>query len=91
MTANKAILGEKGTELFSVESNGPAIPILTVYYPEVAFFVAPKILTGRNSRPVVGGDNPGTLSEALQLHSVHQRRIGTDFLITGYVEKNTER
>ena len=44
MTANKAILGEKGTELFSVESYGPAIPIQAVYYPEVAFFVARNLV-----------------------------------------------
>ncbi len=51
---------------------------------KVAFFVAPKILCGRGSRPVVGGDNPLALAEALALINMRSRTVGDDLLITGY-------
>ena len=51
---------------------------------KVAFFVAPKILCGRGSRPVVGGDNPLALAEAKELINMRSRSVGDDLLITGY-------
>ena len=51
---------------------------------KIAFFVAPKILGGRDSRPVVGGASPAALSEAIELTDRQVRRIGQDLLITGY-------
>ena len=50
---------------------------------QVHFFIAPKILGGRQSRPVVGGDNPLKMSEALGLDFVSVRTFGKDLLITG--------
>ena len=50
---------------------------------KVVLFVAPKILGGRNSRPAVGGADPATLAEALELENMQVRRIGTDLMITG--------
>lgn len=55
---------------------------------QVAFFVAPKILCGRNSRPVVGGDNPVSLSSAISLYNMNARKIGDDILLTGYINNN---
>ena len=52
---------------------------------KVAFFVAPKVLGGRDSRPVVGGGTAASLAEALPLDGLTTRRIGDDLLITGYV------
>lgn len=49
---------------------------------EIAFFIAPKILGGRGSRPVVAGDNPLRLAEALELHDVSTRLVGPDLLYT---------
>ena len=54
---------------------------------KVEFYVAPKILGGRGSRPVVGGPNPATLSEALELTNVTVRRAGADLVVSGYVKK----
>ncbi len=51
---------------------------------KVAFFVAPKILGGRGSRPVVGGPDPDRLAEAMALERLHAERVGDDLLITGY-------
>ena len=52
---------------------------------KVEFFVAPKILGGRASRPVVGGAAPESLAEALPLRDVRTRRVGEDILVTGYL------
>jgi diaminohydroxyphosphoribosylaminopyrimidine deaminase/5-amino-6-(5-phosphoribosylamino)uracil reductase len=49
----------------------------------VAFFVAPKILGGRNSRPVVGGAERTNLDEAWQLAQTRCERVGEDFLLQG--------
>lgn len=52
---------------------------------QVALFLAPKILGGRESRPVIGGRNPDSLAEALRLHEMRTVRSGEDLLITGYL------
>ena len=49
----------------------------------VAFFVAPKILGGRESRPVVGGANRACLDDAWQLAQTRCERVGEDFLLQG--------
>ena len=53
---------------------------------KVAFFVAPKILGGRNSRPVVGGDDMPSLDDALHLQEMTATPVGGDLLITGYCQ-----
>ena len=54
---------------------------------QIQFFIAPKILCGRGSRPVVGGDNPLKLAEALKINGMESKMIGDDLLVTGYCEK----
>jgi len=52
---------------------------------KISFFIAPKILMGRNSRPVVGGESPESLEDALQLQNISHQSIGADLLIEGYL------
>ncbi|OGV82137.1 MAG: riboflavin biosynthesis protein RibD [Lentisphaerae bacterium RIFOXYA12_64_32] len=52
---------------------------------KVQFYVAPKILGGRGSRPVVGGPDPIALADALALCDVRIQRVGADFVVTGRV------
>jgi diaminohydroxyphosphoribosylaminopyrimidine deaminase/5-amino-6-(5-phosphoribosylamino)uracil reductase len=52
---------------------------------KLAFFIAPKILGGRGSRPVVGGENPLSLGEALPLKHITYEQVGKDLQITGYL------
>ncbi len=49
---------------------------------QLHFFLAPKILGGRDSRPVVGGDNPLSLAEAIPLAQMKTQAIGQDILVT---------
>jgi diaminohydroxyphosphoribosylaminopyrimidine deaminase/5-amino-6-(5-phosphoribosylamino)uracil reductase len=51
----------------------------------VAFFYAPKILGGRDSRKGVAGDGAKSLSEVIQLHEVEWRKLGEDLLLLARV------
>lgn len=53
---------------------------------KVCFFIAPKIIGGRDSRPVVGGEAVPSLEEALGLAETTCRRVGDDFLLEGYCQ-----
>lgn len=53
---------------------------------KVCFFIAPKIIGGRDSRPVVGGQAVPSLAEALNLSATVCRRVGDDFLLEGYCQ-----
>ncbi len=54
---------------------------------KVMFFIAPKIIGGRESIPAVGGKNFLRLAEALRLQEVKMKKVGADFLVEGYLEK----
>lgn len=72
-----AILAEGGSELASSLISAGIIN-------KTAFYIAPKILGGKNSKPVIGGANPSSLGDALDLKDVKIKQIGEDLLITGY-------
>lgn len=52
---------------------------------KVVFFIAPKILGGRNSIPAIGGNYCRSLHDALIINDIKINRIGQDIMITGYV------
>jgi diaminohydroxyphosphoribosylaminopyrimidine deaminase/5-amino-6-(5-phosphoribosylamino)uracil reductase len=52
---------------------------------KVMFFIAPKIIGGRESYPVVGGGTFRRLEEAYQLKGISARKIGEDLLVEGYL------
>jgi len=76
-----SILVEGGGELAAAMFNAGVVN-------KVEFHVAPKILSGRNSRPVVGGINPLSLSEAYNLTDVKFKKLGNDISVSGNVLKN---
>ena len=51
----------------------------------VAFFYAPKILGGRDSRKTVAGEGARSLAEAIRLRDVEWKRLGPDLLLTARV------
>lgn len=53
---------------------------------KVLFFVAPKIIGGRNAISSVMGKGIARIDEAIKLERLKLRRIGEDFLIEGYVK-----
>lgn len=54
---------------------------------KVLFFIAPKIIGGRNSYTVVGGKTFRRLEDAYRLIDVKLKRVGDDFLVEGYIRK----
>lgn len=52
---------------------------------KVMFFIAPKIIGGRRSFPVVGGEYYRKLADAISVHEIKIHRIGEDILIEGYL------
>lgn len=54
---------------------------------KVMYFVAPKIIGGRESYPAVGGTSYRTIEDALRVENIRVRRIGEDILIEGYPKK----
>ncbi len=54
---------------------------------KVMFFIAPKIIGGRDSFPAVGGKSFRKLADAYRLSDVKTKLIGEDILIEGYIRK----
>ena len=52
---------------------------------KVVMFIAPKLMTGRDSLCSVGGSAPEKLIEAVTLHEVTSRFVGQDMMVEGYV------
>jgi diaminohydroxyphosphoribosylaminopyrimidine deaminase/5-amino-6-(5-phosphoribosylamino)uracil reductase len=83
-------LGAENVTSLLVEGGGEvnASFLLGGLAQRVAFFYAPKILGGRDSRKAVGGDGAKSLAEALQLRDVEWKRIGPDLLLTALLVKS---
>ncbi len=54
---------------------------------KVMFFIAPKILGGRDSFPAVGGKSFRSLADAYKIRDIKTRHIGEDILIEGYLQQ----
>ncbi len=54
---------------------------------KVMFFIAPKIIGGRESFPSVGGKTYRSLQGAHRLKDLKIKRIGEDILVEGYIRK----
>jgi diaminohydroxyphosphoribosylaminopyrimidine deaminase/5-amino-6-(5-phosphoribosylamino)uracil reductase len=52
---------------------------------KVMFFIAPKILGGKDSYPSIGGRSSRRLEDAYRLKDVKVRRCGEDILVEGYL------
>jgi len=52
---------------------------------KIVMFIAPAIMTGKDSLCSVGGISPKTLDHSIKLHSVTSRFIGQDLMIEGYI------
>ncbi len=60
--------------------------LLGGFAQRVAFFYAPKILGGRDSRKGVAGDGAKKLGEVIRLREVEWRKLGEDLLLTAKLE-----
>jgi diaminohydroxyphosphoribosylaminopyrimidine deaminase / 5-amino-6-(5-phosphoribosylamino)uracil reductase len=83
-------LGQKDINSLLLEGGGElaANALAAGIVDQVSFFIAPKILLGRDSRPVVAGDSPFSLDEAISIINWQHEAIGSDLLITGYTNEH---
>ena len=82
-------LGSENITSLLVEGGGEvnASFLIGGFAQRVAFFYAPKILGGRDSRKGVAGEGAKSLSEVVQLRDVEWRKLGADLLLTARVGK----
>jgi diaminohydroxyphosphoribosylaminopyrimidine deaminase/5-amino-6-(5-phosphoribosylamino)uracil reductase len=80
-------LGSENVTSLLVEGGGEvnASFLLGGFAQRVAFFYAPKILGGRDSRKAVAGDGVKSLSEIIQLDDIKWQKLGGDLLLTARV------
>jgi diaminohydroxyphosphoribosylaminopyrimidine deaminase / 5-amino-6-(5-phosphoribosylamino)uracil reductase len=83
------VLGKENITSLLVEGGGEvnASFLMGGFAQRVAFFYAPKILGGRDSRKGVAGEGAKSLNEALQLREVVWQKLGEDLLLTARVGK----
>jgi diaminohydroxyphosphoribosylaminopyrimidine deaminase/5-amino-6-(5-phosphoribosylamino)uracil reductase len=81
-------LGAENVTSLLVEGGGEvnASFLLGGFAQRVAFFYAPKILGGRDSRKGVAGEGAKSLAEVIQLREIEWRKLGEDLLLTARVD-----
>ena len=52
---------------------------------KVEMFIAPVLMTGKDSLCSIGGVSPTRLSQAVELHDMTTRMVGEDLMIEGYI------
>ncbi len=80
-------LGSENVTSLLVEGGGEtnASFLLNGLAQRVAFFYAPKILGGRDTRKAVAGEGVTKLSDAIQLRDVEWQKVGDDLAMTARV------
>lgn len=81
-------LGRKGIMSLLIEG-GPEVhasAIRSGIVDKVVLFVAPVLMTGRDSLCSIGGVSPARLGQALRLTEVTSRFVGKDLMIEGYIK-----
>lgn len=81
-----ASLGRENVTMLLIEGGGElaASAIRARAVDKIEFHVAPKLLGGRGSRPVLGGPDPAVLSEAVGLDRLRVSHMGCDLRIEAY-------
>jgi diaminohydroxyphosphoribosylaminopyrimidine deaminase/5-amino-6-(5-phosphoribosylamino)uracil reductase len=80
-------LGSENITSLLVEGGGEVNSsfLLGGFANRVAFFYAPKILGGRDSKKAVAGEGAKNLAEAIQLREVEWEKTGDDLMMTAKV------
>ena len=80
-------LGELGVTSLLLEGGGEVLSsaLSARIVDKALFFIAPKIIGGRDAPTTVGGEGVKSINEAVPLKRIKVRRFGGDVLIEGYL------
>jgi diaminohydroxyphosphoribosylaminopyrimidine deaminase/5-amino-6-(5-phosphoribosylamino)uracil reductase len=80
-------LGETGITSVMIEGGSSlnAYALQDGIVDKVVFFIAPKIIGGRNSIPAIGGKTFRRLDNAFRVIGMKIKRVGDDLMIEGYL------
>lgn len=80
-------LGHREITSVLIEGGGEinAAALETGIVDKLMFFIAPKLIGGKDAPGPIGGTGIDYLAEAFELHNVKTTQIGTDLLIEGYL------
>ena len=82
------VLGETGVSTLLIEGggeiNGSAIESGIVN--EIRFFLAPKIIGGRDAKTIVEGSGIELMADALKIKDLKVEKSGDDYLFTGHLK-----
>ncbi len=53
---------------------------------KIIFFIAPKLIAGVESKPVIGGHGSTSMADAKELHDVSVHRCGNDIIVEAYLK-----
>ncbi len=83
-------LGKRGITYLLIEGGGTthASAFEAGVVDKVWFFIAPKIVGGRDAITPVEGEGVAMMDEAIELTNMQVRPIGPDLLVEAYVKKN---
>ncbi len=89
MVALRAALGARGIGSLLIEGGGATLAsaFAASIVDKVCFFVAPKIIGGRDAVTHVEGEGVATMNDAVLLDGLRARAVGEDVLLEGYVRK----
>jgi diaminohydroxyphosphoribosylaminopyrimidine deaminase / 5-amino-6-(5-phosphoribosylamino)uracil reductase len=89
MAALMRALGKRGITSLLIEGGGTTLAsaFSAGIVDKVCFFVAPKIIGGREAVSPVEGEGADTMEEAILLDDMRARPVGEDLYIEAYVKK----
>ncbi|MBI2830775.1 MAG: bifunctional diaminohydroxyphosphoribosylaminopyrimidine deaminase/5-amino-6-(5-phosphoribosylamino)uracil reductase RibD [Chloroflexi bacterium] len=87
------VLGEKQVTSVMVEGGGILLGYLfdLGLVDKVIAFVAPVIIGGSGAKPAICGTGAEKMADALRLRDVQIERFGNDVMVSGYVQRDSEK
>jgi diaminohydroxyphosphoribosylaminopyrimidine deaminase/5-amino-6-(5-phosphoribosylamino)uracil reductase len=83
------LLGERDVTSLLIEGGGTTLASAfeAGVVDKVCFFIAPKIIGGRDAVTAVEGEGRATMDEAIMLRDMRCEAVGEDLMVTAYVTK----
>jgi diaminohydroxyphosphoribosylaminopyrimidine deaminase/5-amino-6-(5-phosphoribosylamino)uracil reductase len=86
------VLGERGVTSLLIEGGGTTLASAfeAGVVDKVCFFIAPKIIGGRDAVTAVEGEGRATMDDAILLRDLRCEPMGDDLMVEAYVDTGAE-